>query len=162
MEEILHCLLLCTVAIDQVFACASENDLSGDADLGIFFESDGGLLLVAVVEDDCDTCFCYSGLSTLIDEILTFPYQHNLASRWAGRAHTWRFCARTVVIFVIPKTKHIESRILLLPLPLSPVIELKLSSLQKHQFNAFERFVAIVYHPEITVRTAYDLKPCQH
>jgi hypothetical protein len=35
------------------------------------------------------------------------------------------------------------SRILDLPLPLRPVIELKLSS-----------------HPDITVRTAYDLKPC--
>ena len=74
--------------------------------------------------------------------------------------HTWRFCARTVVIFVIPKTKHIESRILLFPLPLSPVIELKLSSLSTVSSMPLKWFVAIVYHPEITVRTAYDLKPC--
>lgn len=73
---------------------------------------------------------------------------------------TCRFCARTVLMFVIPKTKHIESRILDLPLPLRPVIELKLSSLSKRQKQRKGRFVAIVYHPEITVRTAYDLKPC--
>lgn len=46
-------------------------------------------------------------------------------------AHTWRFCARTVVMLVIPSTKHIESRIFDFPLPLRPVIELKLSSLRK-------------------------------
>lgn len=74
LEKILHCLLLCAVAIDQVFTCASENDLPGDADLRIFFESNRGLLLVAVVEDDCDACFCYSGLSTLVDEILIPDY----------------------------------------------------------------------------------------
>ena len=52
------------------------------------------------------------------------------------------FCALTVLILVMPNTKHIASKILDLPLPLSPVMELKLSS-----------------HPLITVRTAYDLKP---
>ena len=45
-------------------------------------------------------------------------------------------------MFVIPNTKHIESSIFDFPLPLSPVIELKLSS-----------------QPRMTVRTAYDLKP---
>jgi hypothetical protein len=63
-------------------------------------------------------------------------------------------------MFVIPKTKHIESRMFDLPLPLRPVIELKLSSLQKSQYQSKEGSVAIVYHPEITVRTAYDLNPC--
>ncbi len=52
------------------------------------------------------------------------------------------FCALTVLMLVIPRTKHIASRILDFPLPFNPVIELKLSS-----------------HPLITVRTAYDLKP---
>lgn len=52
------------------------------------------------------------------------------------------FCALTVLMLVIPRTKHIASRIFDFPLPLRPVIELKLSS-----------------HPLITVRTAYDLKP---
>ena len=52
------------------------------------------------------------------------------------------FCALTVLMLVIPRTKHIASRIFDLPLPLRPVMELKLSS-----------------HPLMTVRTAYDLKP---
>lgn len=52
------------------------------------------------------------------------------------------FCALTVLMLVIPRTKHIASRIFDFPLPLRPVMELKLSS-----------------HPLITVRTAYDLKP---
>lgn len=47
-----------------------------------------------------------------------------------------------MLMFVIPSTKHIASKMLDLPDPFRPVIELKLSS-----------------HPEITVRTAYDLKP---
>lgn len=46
-------------------------------------------------------------------------------------------------MFVMPRTKQMASRILDLPLPFRPVMELKLSS-----------------HPEMTVRTAYDLKPC--
>lgn len=55
---------------------------------------------------------------------------------------TCMFCALTVLILVIPRTKHIASSILDFPLPFRPVIELKLSS-----------------HPLMTVRTAYDLKP---
>lgn len=52
------------------------------------------------------------------------------------------FCARTVVMLVMPKTKQMASNILDFPLPLRPVMELKLSS-----------------QPLMTVRTAYDLKP---
>jgi hypothetical protein len=64
-------------------------------------------------------------------------------------------------MFVIPRTKHIESRILDLPLPLSPVIELKLSSL--YNIRRRLRFAYVnAHHPDITVRTAYDLKPCMH
>jgi hypothetical protein len=74
LEEILDCLLLCAVAIDQVFTGASKNNLAGDADLRIFFKSDGGGLLVAVVEDDRNTCLGYSGLPTLVDEILAVDY----------------------------------------------------------------------------------------
>lgn len=44
-------------------------------------------------------------------------------------SHTCKFCARTVVMFVMPKTKQMESRILDLPLPLRPVMELNVSSL---------------------------------
>lgn len=64
-------------------------------------------------------------------------------------------------MLVIPRTKQIASRIFDFPLPFRPVIELKLSSLQI--VSIFPReivLVAIVYHPEMTVRTAYDLKPC--
>jgi hypothetical protein len=65
-------------------------------------------------------------------------------------------------MLVIPRTKHMESRIFDFPLPFSPVIELKLSSLQIISlFLGKVVTVAIVYHPDITVRTAYDLKPCE-
>ncbi len=70
LEEVLHGLLLCAVPIDKVFAGSAEYDLAGDADLGVFFEADGRLLLVFVVEDDGDAGFRYSGLPTLVDEIL--------------------------------------------------------------------------------------------
>ena len=70
LKKILYSLLLRTVAIDQVFARASQHNLSGDADLGIFLKSNGRLLLVTVVEDDRYTGLCDSGLSTLVDEIL--------------------------------------------------------------------------------------------
>lgn len=49
--------------------------------------------------------------------------------RGSGIELTCKFCARTVDMFVIPKTKQMESRMLDLPLPLRPVMELKLSSL---------------------------------
>lgn len=60
----------------------------------------------------------------------------------------------------MPRTKHIESRMLDLPLPFRPVMELKLSSLGL--VSAVERRIGalFLYHPDITVRTAYDLKPC--
>ena len=76
-------------------------------------------------------------------------------------------------MFVIPRTKHMASKILDLPLPFSPVIELKLSSLCfDHCYSQHSRLVSQggkkkikkkrsrYYHPEMTVRTAYDLKPC--
>lgn len=67
-------------------------------------------------------------------------------------------------MFVMPSTKQMASRMLDLPLPLSPVMELKLSSLQSASARA-RRLCGVValesdYHPDITVRTAYDLKPC--
>jgi hypothetical protein len=63
-----------------------------------------------------------------------------------------------VVILVIPRTKQIASRILDFPLPLRPVIELKLSSLDTVS-RALHELIIGTHHPEITVRTAYDLKP---
>lgn len=70
MEKVLDCLLLCTVAIDQVFGCAAEDNLAGDADCSIFLETDGRLFLVPVIEDNGDTGFCNSGLPALVDQIL--------------------------------------------------------------------------------------------
>lgn len=61
---------------------------------------------------------------------------------------------------MIPRTKHIESRIFDFPLPLRPVIELKLSSLNRSVLMKAPTVGVESYHPDITVRTAYDLKPC--
>lgn len=71
------------MSVYEVFAGPSQHDLSGDADLCIFFESYGRLLLVAVVEDDRYACFGYSCLSALVDEILTVPCQ-SYAPVWDG------------------------------------------------------------------------------
>ena len=64
-------------------------------------------------------------------------------------------------MLVIPKTKHIASSMFDLPLPFSPVIELKLSSLIHRHDTARhrDRGDGQTYHPEMTVRTAYDLNP---
>lgn len=70
MEKVLDCLLLCAMAIDQVFGGAAQDDLPGDANGGIFLEADGRLFLVPIVKDDRDTSFRYSGLAALVNEIL--------------------------------------------------------------------------------------------
>lgn len=62
-------------------------------------------------------------------------------------------------MFVIPRTKQIASRIFDLPEPLRPVMELKLSSLRDAVSNRKPLVARKSYHPDITVRTAYDLKP---
>ena len=41
LEEILHRLLLRTMAIDEIFARAAQDYLAGNGDLGILFEADG-------------------------------------------------------------------------------------------------------------------------
>lgn len=78
-------------------------------------------------------------------------------------SRTCKFCARTVVMFVMPKTKQMESRMLDLPLPFRPVMELNVSSLRACQRSSFSCAHGghVVYHPDITVRWAYDLKPCE-
>ena len=70
LEQVLHCLLLGAMAVDEVFRSAAKDDLACDGDLAIFFEAYGGLLLVSVVEDDCNRCFSDSSLTTFVDEIL--------------------------------------------------------------------------------------------
>lgn len=70
MEEILDRLLLRTVAIDEVFACAAEYDLARDRYLAIFFESNGRLCLIPIVEDNCNASFSDTGLASFIDQVL--------------------------------------------------------------------------------------------
>ena len=67
LEEVLNSLLLRTVAIDEVFACASEHDLARDRDLAIFFEANGGLLLVSVVKNDGNTGFGDASLASFVN-----------------------------------------------------------------------------------------------
>ncbi len=70
LEEILDRLLLRTVAIDEVFACAAEYDLARDRYLTIFFEPNGRLFLIPVVEDNCDAGFSDTGLTSFVDQVL--------------------------------------------------------------------------------------------
>ena len=70
LEEILDRLLLRTVAIDEVFACAAKYDLARDRYLTIFFKANGRLLLIPVVEDNCNARFSNTGLASFIDQVL--------------------------------------------------------------------------------------------
>jgi hypothetical protein len=70
LEEVLNGLLLGAMAVDEVFGGAPEHDLPGYAYCGIFFEPDGRLLLVPVIEYYCNAGLGDSGLSTFVDEIL--------------------------------------------------------------------------------------------
>lgn len=130
MEEVLDGLLLRAMAIDEVLAGATEDNLSSDGNLCILFEADGRLLLVAIVEDDGYASFGDTSLSALVNQVLNQVSQSlpALCNRSQLVAQTCRFCARTVLMFVMPRTKHIESSMLDFPLPLRPVMELKLSS----------------------------------
>lgn len=130
LEKVLDRLLLRSVAIDEVFGSATQDDLPGHGDLRILFKADGRFGLVTVVKNNGDACFGYTCLATLVDQVLeqsVSVLNSNVCA--AFLLFTWRFVARTVLMFVMPKTKHIESRIFDFPLPFRPVIELKLSSL---------------------------------
>lgn len=70
LEEILDRLLLRTVAIDEVFACAAEYDLARDRYLTIFFEPNGRLFLIPIVEDNCNASFSDTGLASFVDQVL--------------------------------------------------------------------------------------------
>src|SRR5262249_2580269 len=112
--------------------CASQNDLASHTDGRIFLESDRRLLLIAIVEDYGDAGLRHTGLSTLVDEVLRARVSAKSALRCPSREAlrlTCRFCARTVDMLVMPRTKQMASRMLDFPLPFRPVIELKLSSL---------------------------------
>ena len=70
MEEVLHSLLLRTVAVDEVLGCSSKNDLSCNTNGGIFFEPDRRLLSFSIVENNCDAGFCDTSLTALIYQVL--------------------------------------------------------------------------------------------
>jgi hypothetical protein len=70
LEKVLYALLLCTVAIDEVFTCATQHNLACYRYLCMFLETDRALRFVAVVEDDGDAGFCDASLAALVDEIL--------------------------------------------------------------------------------------------
>ena len=70
MEEILDRLLLRAVAINEVFACAAEYDLARDRYLSIFFEPNGRLFLIPIVEDNCNASFGDTGLASFVDQVL--------------------------------------------------------------------------------------------
>lgn len=74
LEQILNRLLLRAVAIDEVFTGATEDDLAGYGYLSVFLEANWGFGFVAVVEDDSDAGFGNACLATLVDEVLTCPY----------------------------------------------------------------------------------------
>jgi hypothetical protein len=94
----------------------------------MFLKANGALRFVAVVEDDSNTRFGDARLAALVDEILQYCQRSRIAFSFPSTP-TCKFCARTTLKLLIPSTKHIESRMFDLPEPLSPVIELKLSSL---------------------------------
>ena len=70
LEEVLNRLLLGAVAIDEVLAGSSQNNLSCDGDLGILFEANGRLFLLVIVEDNSDTGFCDASLTAFVDQVL--------------------------------------------------------------------------------------------
>ena len=63
----MHGLLLRAMAVDKVFACAAQDDLARDRDLAIFFEANGRLLLVSVVENNGDAGFRDARLAPFVD-----------------------------------------------------------------------------------------------
>ena len=131
MEEILHSLLLGSMTIYEIFASSTKDDLSGNADLGIFLKPNWRFLFVTVIEDNGDTGFSDSSLTSFVDEILKTFHERGRLDLHYGQGPTCRFCALTVLMLVMPRTKHIESKILDFPLPFRPVMELKLSSLSQ-------------------------------
>lgn len=82
LEQVLDSLLLCSMTVDEVLALSSHHDLpsaiiaakgaylSSDADLSVFFKSDGRFAGVFVVKDNGDTGFGDACLTTFVDEVL--------------------------------------------------------------------------------------------
>lgn len=58
------------MTVDEVLGGASENNLSSNANRGIFFESDRRLLGVSIVENDGYTGLGNASLTALVDQVL--------------------------------------------------------------------------------------------
>jgi hypothetical protein len=67
LEQVLHCLLLRAMAIDQIFGGTAQHNLACHTNCGILLEPDRRPLLVSVVEDDGDARFSDAGLAALVD-----------------------------------------------------------------------------------------------
>jgi hypothetical protein len=58
------------VTVDEVLGSAAKNDLSSDADCGIFFESDRRFLGISVIENDGYAGLGNASLTALVDQVL--------------------------------------------------------------------------------------------
>lgn len=58
------------MAVDEIFACATEHDLASNRNVGVLLEANWRLRSVAVVEHNSHTGFGDTGLATLVDEVL--------------------------------------------------------------------------------------------
>lgn len=53
--------------IDKIFTGTAQYNLPCHRDLRIFFEPNGRLLLVTIIEDDCNAGLGDTGLASLVD-----------------------------------------------------------------------------------------------
>lgn len=58
------------MTVDEIFRCATKNNLARDADACIFLETDRGFFRISVVKDNCYTGLGYAGLSALVNQVL--------------------------------------------------------------------------------------------
>lgn len=123
LEERLDGVLLGLVTVEQVLGVVRKGDLTRHGDLLAVFQTDGALLSVRVIKDDRHARFRDSCLPTFVDEVLLILSPHLLKGLSAQEERKEAY-SRTDVIFVIPSTKQIASRILDFPEPFSPVMAL--------------------------------------
>ena len=114
--------------------------MSSDGDLFTVFQTNRARSPIRVIENDGDASLGNASLTPLVNEILLILCTHLGCN--VSKFSPIEADVLTEVMFVIPSTKHIASRILDFPDPLRPVMALNEES-----------------HPVICVRTGYDLKP---
>ena len=68
MEKILHLACRSVPAIDQIFAFATDEDLSGHGDFGTLFVAYRRGSFIVVVENDGDRCFVDTSLTLLVNQ----------------------------------------------------------------------------------------------